>query len=522
MAFSAIAATDEPPCGRAERHVGFRMAAVTIAEARAIEASAMANGWTEEKLLNLAGERLGRAIGRFFSQPGTIIGYLGKGHNAGDALVALRILRDQFGWNVMTRHAFPMVDCAPLTQKKWDEFGQRLPLDRAPDWRDFEGPIVLLDGLLGSGSSGPMREPLLGLAQEISTLRDLAGAKVAAVDMPSGINADTGLISPGTVTADVTFMIGNAKSGLLIGIAASATGALAVVPVEPLAAGHTGDLELISPQTLAWGRGPRPFDFHKGMAGRVAILAGSEIYAGAAVLAASGALRGGAGLVTLFVPWSTQATIAAKCPPEVIVRGYHDPREVLDARADALVLGCGLGEMDVPTAEGMLDVIFKSQVPAVVDADALNLLAIRGKTAMLTDKHVLTPHPGEFARLAPELRDLPREEAARQFADRSSATLLLKGSRTIVTRKGEPLLCNSTGSPGMASGGQGDLLAGVIGARLAIGQTPMEAASLGAWLCGRSAEIALNERHLSEESLLPSDVLHFFGAAYRDWNDSRR
>ena len=360
------------------------------------------------------------------------------------------------------------------------------------------------------------------MAPHAAATAESPGARVAAVDMPSGIEANTGLISHDTVVADVTFMIGNAKRGLLSGHAAAASGALALVPVEPLTAALFSDRELIAPQTLECGKGPRPFDFHKGMAGRVAILAGSESYAGAAVLAASGALRGGAGLVTLFVPISARPVIAAMCPPEAIVRGYRDPREVLEFRSDALVIGCGLGEMDDPTAEGMLEVISNSQVPTVVDADALNLIASRGKTEILTGTHLLTPHPSEFARLAPDLRDMPREDAARQFADRVPATLLLKGSRTIVTRRGEMLRCNSTGSPGMASGGQGDLLAGVVGARLAIGDSPMDAAALGAWLCGRSAEIALNERHLSEESLLPGDVLHFLGAAYRDWKNSCR
>ncbi len=498
------------------------MGAVTIAEARAIEASAMAEGWTEEQLLVLAGERLGRAIGRFFPHPGTIVGYLGKGHNAGDALVALRLLRDQFGWQVATRHAYPLAGCAPLTQKKWAELGIKLPLDRAPQWRDFEGPLILLDGLLGSGTAGGLREPLLGLAQEMNSLRQQARIRVAAVDIPSGIDADSGQISPGTVIADVTFMIGNAKLGLLSGHAAAATGALALVPAEPLMATLTGDRELIAPQTLECGKSPRPFDFHKGMAGRVAILAGSKAYAGAAVLAATGALRGGAGLITLFVPASTRSLIASKCPPEIIVREYHDPREVLEFRFDSLVIGCGLDEMDDPMPDGLLDVISNTRVPTVIDADGLNLIARRGKMEILTDNHVLTPHPGEVAKLAPDLRDLPREVAARRFADRIPATLLLKGCRTIVTRQGEPLRCNSTGTPAMATGGQGDLLAGVIGARLAIGETPMDAASLGAWLCGRSAEIALNERHLSEESLLPGDVLHFLGAAFRDWQGSRR
>jgi len=498
------------------------MGAVTIEEALAIEATAMANGWTEEQLLNLAGERLGRAIGRFFPHPGTIVAYLGKGHNAGDTLVALRILRDQFGWRATTRHAYPITECAPLTQKKWAELGMKLPLDRVPQWRDFEGPLVLLDGLLGSGSSGPLREPLLKLAVEMATLRRQAGARVAAVDMPSGIDADTGLIFPTGVIADVTFMIGNAKHGLLSGHAVPATGALALVPVEPLEATRDSDCVLIAPQTLECGKAPRPFDFHKGMAGRVAILAGSESYPGAAVLAATGALRGGAGLITLFIPVSTHSLIASKCPPEIILRGYHDAREVLGFRFDALVAGCGLGEMDDPMAHGLLELISSCQVPTVIDADALNLIAKLDKTGILTKIHVLTPHPGEFARLAPDLRDLPREDAARAFADRIPATLLLKGSRTIVTRKGEPLRCNATGTPGMATGGHGDVLAGVIGALLAGGFPPFDAATLGAWICGRSAEISLNERGLSEESLAPSDVLHSLGAAFQDWKSASR
>lgn len=498
------------------------MAAITIAETRAIEAAALAAGWTEERLLDLAGDRLGRAIGRYFPKPGTVVGYLGKGHNAGDALVALRILRDEFGWRIRTRNAYPLEQCAPLTRKKWQELGVASPLDQAPGWHDLETPLVLLDGLLGSGTSGALRAPLVQLVGEMAVLRQHAGARVAAVDLPSGIDPDSGRIFPDTVIADVTFMIGNAKRGLLYGHAAAATGALAFVPVEPLTATRPGEIELISPQTLDCGKAPRPFDFHKGMAGRVSILAGSESYTGAAVLAATGALRGGGGLVTLFVPTSARETIAAKCPPEIIIRGFHDPRELLDCRSDSLVVGCGLGEMPETMHEGLLSLISNSPAPAVLDADALNLIAKSCKVEIFRENHLITPHPGEFARLAPDLRDLPREEAARRFADRVPATLLLKGCRTIVTRQGQPLWCNSTGTPGMATGGQGDLLAGVIGARLAIGDSTVDAAALGAWLCGRAAEVALNQENLSEESLTPSDVLHFLGAAFRDWKTSGR
>jgi NAD(P)H-hydrate epimerase len=498
------------------------MGAVTISEMLAAEATAMAGGWSEEQLLNVAGERLGVAIGRFFPHPGTVIGYLGKGHNAGDTLVALRILRDRFAWKIKVRCAYAIEELAPLTLKKWDELGNSVPLDRPPVWQDLERPLLLLDGLLGSGGKGPLREPLLSLAREMESLRQQAGARVAAVDLPSGIDPDTGEILPSTVIADITFMIGNAKIGLLKGGAASATGALAIVAVDILTTLGESSLEAIAPQILDVAKGLRPFDFHKGMAGRVAILAGSKSYTGAAVLAAGGALRGGAGLITLHVPKDLVHIITHRCPPEIIVRGFDHAGEVLDSNFDSLVVGCGLGTPDDALTREILELIAKSPVPVVIDADALNLIARDGKTGLLTDNHILTPHPGEFARLAPDLAEMPREEAALEFVERFPATLLLKGCRTLVARHRHPLWCNTTGTPGMATGGQGDLLAGVIGARLAAGDSKREAAALGAWLCGRSAEICMDQPAISEESLTPTDVMNHLGAAFRDWRSGGR
>jgi hydroxyethylthiazole kinase-like uncharacterized protein yjeF len=498
------------------------MAAVTVAEMRVIEAAAMARGHSEEELLTDAGERLGIALGRHFPQAGTAIGYLGKGHNAGDALVALRILRDRFHWKVETRNAYPTCEFADLSRKKWVELGLPSALDHPPRWRDIQGPLLLLDGLAGTGISGALRAPLASLAGEMRWLRQDAAARVAAVDLPSGMDPDSGRIDSTTVIADVTFMIGNAKRGLLNGHAATATGALALVPVDSLTVSQIGDCELISPQMLGCGKTPRPFDLHKGTAGRVSIFAGSVNYPGAAVLTAMGALRGGAGLVTLFTPENIHPVVAAKCPPEIIVRGIEDPLDLLDFPGDAIVLGCGLGVIPSPMAKNLRDLIAKSTLPMVIDADALNSIAQSGSAGIFRKNHVLTPHPGEFARLAPDLSALPREQAARTFSDRIPSTLLLKGCRTLVTRQGQPLWCNSTGNPGMATAGQGDLLAGLIGARLAAGDDPLEAAALAAWTCGRAAEIARDARHLSEESLTTSDVLHFLGAAFKDWRGSLR
>lgn len=495
------------------------MSAVTCSEMRSREAAAIAAGWNEEQLLDLAGHRLGRAIDSFFPHAGTAVGYLGKGHNAADALVALRVLRDEFGWKIRVRTAFVIEQCAPLTRNKWDECLPEI-IESPPPWRDFAGPLVLLDGLLGIGARGGLRIPLLDLAAEMAWLRLHAGARVAAVDLPSGVDADSGESTPGAVTADATFMIGNAKPGLLASHAVNAVGSLALVPLEPLTAPDPGEIELICPQEMSFGKLPRAYDFHKGMAGRVAVIAGAEAYPGAAVLAATGALRGGAGLVTLFAPATAAAIIAAKCPPEIIIRSLVSFQEIGQMDFDAMVIGCGMGPLEANILGDFFDWLEAQDKPAVIDADALNLIARSGRHGIFKCQHVLTPHPGEFRKLAPDLADLPREQAAKAFAGRFPCTLLLKGGRTLVTHPGRALWCNATGTPAMATGGQGDLLAGVIGAHLAGGAPPHEAAALGAWLCGRASEIALSSQ--SVESLTASDTASHLGAAFNDWRTSRR
>ena len=496
------------------------MGTVNCAEMRAIERAAMDSGWTEERLLDRAGTRLGHALGRYFPHPGTAVGYLGKGHNAGDTLVALRVLRETYGWQVAARCAFAIGSCAPLTRRKWQELGLAAPLDGPPP--QPRRPMLLLDGLLGIGATGALRGPLAELAVEMEKLRQTSGATVAAVDLPSGLDPDSGVSAEGGVTADITFLIGNAKAGALRGTAASTTGALALVPVEPLAQAADGPIELIAPQEMDFGKAVRPFDFHKGLAGKVAVVAGSAAYPGAAVLAATGALRAGAGLVTLHVPETCAAVVAAKCPPEIIIRSYPSFRDLTLGDCDACVVGCGFGETDGAGTSAFREWLAGVRVPTVLDADALNWLAKSGGSDVFRENHLLTPHPGEFRRLAPDLGDHPREEAARVFASRHPATLLLKGARTLVTRHHHPLWVNSTGHPGMATGGQGDLLAGVIGALLAGGLAATQAAALGAWLCGRASEIACLLSGMSAESITPSDTALNLGAAFRDWRAGTR
>ena len=173
--------------------------------------------------------------------------------------------------------------------------------------------------------------------------------------------------------------------------------------------------------------------------------------------------------------------------------------------------------METHFANGLAELIKGAKAPMVIDADALDLLSMRGIKP--GKNHVLTPHPGEFARLAPDLTGMAREDAARSFVSETQAVLLLKGARSIIAKNGSPLRINSTGTPAMSNGGQGDLLSGVLGALLAGGMDAFDAASLGAWLCGRAAEISVSEAGCPSTA---TDTAAFLGLAMRDWCQGTR
>lgn len=483
-----------------------RMKSITVAEMRVIEAKAMASGVSEAELMARAGNALGHALGIAFPENGTAVVYIGKGHNGGDALIAAHVLRDLFGWEIVVRAAFLRDDWAVLTKAQLRDLVLVDSVKVAP------GSLLLIDGLLGIGAKGAPRGSISDLIAEMNSLRKSKGAVIAAVDLPSGTDPDSGEVFSGAVIADATFMIGAAKRGLLLGRAADATGALHLVPVEGLETEGSCEMEMISPQSMDFGKSPRPFDFHKGNAGRVAIVAGSQQFTGAALISTLGAIRAGGGLVTLHAPSSACDAIRSRLPLEAMLSPCEDPSVLLMGKYDAVVVGPGLGEMDHGFADGLAKLIQNAKVPTVIDAGALDLISLRG--VKLSSLHILTPHPGEFARLAPGLFELSREDAARRFVSDMSAVLLLKGAHSIIVKDGFPLRINSTGTPAMSNGGQGDLLSGVIGALLAGGMDAFDAAALGAWLCGRAAEISVSEMG---SPCTATDTAEYIGLALRDW-----
>ncbi len=488
---------------------------VSSAAMRAAEEAAFANGVAVEALMDRAGAAVAAVIRQFFPRAGKAIVFAGKGHNGGDALVAAACLR-QAGWELDLRLIFPEEDCAELTRKKLAAF-RRDEVPLAPVVERAEARpsgLIVLDGLLGLGAKHLLREPVRTAAQAINRFRREENAFVFALDLPTGLDGDTGEADPDCVVADCTVTIGFAKHGLVIDRAIDLVGRLEIVALSDLAIAPSPANDLVAcAHSLGAVLPRRKFSAYKNEFGRIGVVAGSPGFIGAALMTTEGALRGGAGLVELFVPREIYSMVATAAPAEAMVKPVRSYRDLLEEKIDVWALGPGLGRAE---AKDLLRVIERAPAPMVVDADGLNLLS--GDIEILkrcAGPRLLTPHPGEMKRLF-DSGKMSRAGTSRNFTDAFPATLLLKGARTIVAERGRPLSYNSTGNPGMATGGMGDVLTGVCAALVGQGLSLYDAARVGAWACGRSAEIAIFERGESEPSLLPRDVIKNLGTAFQE------
>ena len=489
---------------------------VTSAQMRDAENAAFARGISAEHLMNQAGSGVATVIQQFFPRSGYCLVFSGKGNNGGDALVAAAHLK-RAGWHTDVHLSFPESECSELLRKKITEFRDTPPAaGAAVSAANLSGTLpcstVILDGLLGLGSKPPLRDPILAACREINRLRRQHNAFVFAVDQPTGLDGDSGNADPDCVVADFTVTIAAAKRGLLADDAINFVGRLEVVPLPDLPL-KTAD-ETVASATALRGLLPRrQFEAHKNQFGRVGMVVGSRGFAGAATMCAWGALRGGAGLVEVFVPENIYEVVAAAAPFESMVKPIKSYRDLLDEKIDVWGIGPGLGKED---RREIIDLVQRTENPMVVDADALNIIST--EVSILKNcrgTRLLTPHPGEMKRLAGD-RKISRVELTKKFTAEFPVTLLLKGSRTIVAENGKRISYNTTGNPGMATGGMGDVLTGVCAALIAQKLSLFDAARVGAWVCGRAAEIAIFNDGESEQSLLPRDVLTNLGRAFRE------
>jgi NAD(P)H-hydrate epimerase len=376
----------------------------------------------------------------------------------------------------------------------------------------------IVDAVFGTGFNGVPR----GLSGTVIGQMNACGRPVLAVDVPSGLNATTGIAEGECVNAAWTCTMGLSKRGFYIDHGRACVGKLHVVDIGvPMKAiEQVGVLEnVLTMRDAAELLPARPFDGHKGTFGTVVVVAGSVGYTGAAALTALSALRTGAGLVYLGVPSSLNDIMETKLT-EVITRPLAEtaarslsPESLLDIRellenAEALALGPGISR-DQETQSLVRSIVAEMRVPCVIDADGLNALTPE-EVGQRTGEApvVLTPHPGEMARLAGcsiggVLAD--REGVARATAVKARATVVLKGVGSVVAAPSGELYMNPTGNSGLASGGTGDVLTGIIAGFLGQGVAATEAAALGAFVHGLAGDLAAEA--LGEAGMIAGDVL---------------
>ena len=467
-------------------------------------------------------ERAGRAVSeQLLANPALrtknraeprILVLAGRGSNGGDGLVVARMLVEA-GWEVDVTLAMGRPGAgtdAAVNLERWERLGRGPTLSPAEARHRLGGEPtayeVVLDTLFGTGLDRDLNPETRELVETLNAARLRQGLLVVAVDLPSGLSADDGQVMGATVEADATVTIGAGKLGLFLGQGIRAAGKVTVADIglaDPQRAGIKIMGEVLDETGCRRFIGPRQRDAHKGSQGHVLIVGGSAGKTGAALLAARAALRAGAGLVSLAVPSSVAATVDAEFTETMTTRladrdGEPD-RGAMAAlapeldRFDAVVVGPGLG-----TGEGAHELVEglaqAFEGPLVLDADALNIVA--GARARLVSARkgrpaLLTPHPGEMARLLgtdSASVQTDRLEACRRLVADGGLTVVLKGAATVVS-DGSRLAFNSSGNPGMASAGMGDVLAGTVGAFAAAGLGPFEAASLAVYLHGRAADL---------------------------------
>lgn len=480
---------------------------VTPQQMKSVEAEAFAKGISAATLMEIAAKGIASVIVQFYPTPGICRVFCGKGNNGGDAIGAAYYLA-KAGWEIKIDCCYPDSEMSPLARENLHALRNNTSIS---NFSLAAKSCVILDGLLGLGASGEPQEAIANKIQEIEHLRQTNSAKVFSIDIPTGLDGLTGVPAKTCVQADVTITLGAAKAGLLTDTATHYVGRLACVPLPGLEYPTTENQDIITPELIKAWLPPRNFDSYKNKFGHTAIIAGSPGYFGAARLCCLGALHAGAGLVTLLTRPQNYPYLVSVCPPEVMVQIVNDLRDVLKTPYDSIAVGPGLvGESQAEIGE----IIRMADCPVVVDAGAMDVLASSLKILRLTSApRVLTPHPGEMERFYRKI-GTTRAELVTKFVDEYPCVLLLKGARTVVAAPGKPLLYNTSGSPAMSTGGVGDVLTGVIGALIGQGLRPTQAASLGAWVCGRAAEVAVSNGE-SEESFSASMIPSYLGQAFQ-------
>jgi NAD(P)H-hydrate epimerase len=478
---------------------------ITSERMAAVDRNAAALGVPTRVLMESSGNAVATTVRDVADADADVAVVAGRGNNGGDAFVAARFLDDfDVAVSLLGR---PESITTPAARANWEALqAADVPTRAVPDSRgvDLGSPDVVVDGVLGTGVTGAPRNP----ERTAITAINETGATVISVDVPSGLNADTGATAGVAVSADTVVTFHDQKPGL-DGIDAAVRVADIGIPAAAARFVGPGDRLVLS----------RPADAHKGEFGRVFVVGGGP-YTGAPALTAQAALRGGADLAFVACPEPVADTVQGYAP-DLIVDGFVGTRflpehvdtllrQVEKRDADVVVIGPGLGDR-TDTLRAVAEFLEDFEGRAVVDADALQMVPDVDTDATL----VCTPHQGELRAMGGPSAEDWETRAARvaEFATDLGHTLLVKGAYDVVS-DGETTRVNRTGNPGMTVGGTGDVLAGVTAAMLAT-LDPVQAAALGAYANGLAGDDAVSESGygLTASDLLPGLARALWGEA---------
>ena len=474
------------------------MKVLTAAQMREVDRLTVEDGVPSLALMENAAHRVVEELVREFApldQQNVVI-LCGKGNNGGDGLAIARILRE---YNVgrlrvvLAANPLEYSGDAAVNLKRLDEAGIHPQMDVPEKLRDRRAVTLVIDALLGTGCQGA---PAGRVAELIRAAAGFPEARIVAVDLPSGLGGDGDI-----VRADITVTFTAPKvEHYLAPRAEEHVGRLVVTQIGSPPWLIPGGLEVSTPDEFRHLFLPRKREAHKGDFGHLLVVGGSPGKSGAATMAALAALRSGAGLVTVTSP------DAARLAPELMTESLDD--FTLD-RKTVVAAGPGLG-----LRADLMDRLLREQaVPLVIDADGLNSIANTGFLGRGVQT-VLTPHPGEMARLT-GMPVTDRLATAREFAKARNVCLVLKGYRTLIALPDGSVWINTTGSPGMATAGSGDILTGMIAGLIA--QFPQEipaAVRAAVWLHGRAGE--LGSKELTEQGLIATDLLRYLPKAIQE------
>lgn len=474
----------------------------TTAQVREIDRLAMEQqGLGDGKLMERAGYVAFRLLRKHWPSAMSISIFCGGGNNGGDGYLLGKFCH----LSGLQVNLFAIGEVEQLTGDAKNACEKYLAVGgilrkEAPQFEDQSDLAV--DGIFGIG----LHRHVNGKWREAILLLNRWTCPVLSLDIPSGLDSDSGQVQGVAVQADVTISFVGLKQGLFLGAASSHCGQLYFhdlgIPAEVMKAFPLVLHQLRTRSALAPFK-PRRVDDHKGHFGHVLVVGGDHGFGGAALLAGKASVRAGAGLVSIATREAHLTAILASCP-EIMARGVSKPEELapLLHKVSVICLGPGLGQS--AWSRGLFAKLIDQKKPLVMDADALNLLALE---PIQRTHWILTPHPGEAARLLNcKIAEIQRDRfgAVKALQEMYGGVILLKGAGTLLFDGKHPMMINTNGNPGMATGGMGDVLTGLIGALIAQGFSLWEAACSGAFLHGKAGDVAAGR---SPRGLIATDLI---------------